>query len=110
MAPTFDWSAVARFGRQAKGTEQDAPRLSLIAPVTLATAPARAARILVVDDEPRMLSMMRRVLEVDGYSVVLAGGGTAALEILRRESVDLVILDVMMPDLDGFEVCRTVRR
>jgi len=66
--------------------------------------------VLVVDDEPRMLSMMRRVLEVDGYSVATADGGEAALEIVRRESVDLLILDVMMPGVDGFEVCRTVRR
>ena len=57
-----------------------------------------------------MLSMMRRVLEVDGYSVATADGGDAALEIVRRESVDLLILDVMMPGVDGFEVCRTVRR
>jgi len=70
----------------------------------------KSARILVVDDEPRMLSMMRRVLEVDGYNVVLAGDGQAALDTLRSEPIDLVILDVMMPDLDGFEVCRTVRR
>src|SRR4051794_4792474 len=67
-------------------------------------------RVLVVDDEPRMLSMMRRVLEADGYSVVLAGDGRAALDIVRSEPIDLVILDVMMPDLDGFDVCRTVRR
>ena len=78
------------------------------AAVTL--APARAARILVVDDEPRMLSMMRRVLEVDGYNVVLASDGDSALEVLRSEPIDLVILDVMMPGPDGFEVCRTVRR
>ena len=57
-----------------------------------------------------MLSMMRRVLEVDGYSVATADGGDAALEIVRAESVDLLILDVMMPGADGFEVCRTVRR
>ena len=57
-----------------------------------------------------MLSMMRRVLEVDGYTVATADGGEAALEIVRRESVDLLILDVMMPGVDGFEVCRTVRR
>jgi two-component system response regulator MprA len=54
--------------------------------------------------------MMRRVLEADGYDVVLAGDGHVALDILRREQIDLVILDVMMPDLDGFDVCRTVRR
>jgi two-component system, OmpR family, response regulator MprA len=66
--------------------------------------------VLVVDDDPRMLSMMRRVLEVDGYRVATADGGDAALEIVRSEPVDLLILDVMMPGADGFEVCRTVRR
>jgi two-component system response regulator MprA len=70
----------------------------------------RAARVLIVDDEPRILSMMRRVLEADGYGVVMAGEGTSALEILRSEPVDLVILDVMMPGMDGFEVCRLARR
>src|SRR5438309_9681913 len=78
--------------------------------MTLASAPDKTARILVVDDEPRMLSMMRRVLEADGYGVVLASDGAVALDILRGEPIDLVILDVMMPHLDGFEVCRTVRR
>jgi two-component system response regulator MprA len=66
--------------------------------------------VLVVDDEPRMLSMMRRVLEVDGYAVVVAEDGDAALDVLRRQPVDLLILDVMMPGPNGFEVCRTVRR
>ena len=70
----------------------------------------RTARVLVVDDDPRMLSMMRRVLEADGYGVIMAGDGRAALEILRSESIDLMILDVMMPDVDGFEVCRIARR
>ncbi len=81
-----------------------------LAPPPMLDKAERTARVLVVDDEPRMLSMMRRVLEADGYGVVMAGDGNAALEILRGESVDLVILDVMMPGLDGFDVCRTVRR
>src|SRR5438552_17424663 len=68
------------------------------------------AHVLVVDDDPRMLSMMRRVLEVDGYSVATADGGDTALDIVRAEPVDLLILDVMMPGADGFEICRTVRR
>src|SRR5438067_11591949 len=57
-----------------------------------------------------MLSMMRRVLEVDGYTVAVAGEGDSALDIVRSEPVDLIILDVMMPGSNGFEVCRTVRR
>ena len=67
-------------------------------------------RILVVDDDPHMLTMMRRVLEVEGYAVALAPDGDAALEVLRSQPVDLVILDVMLPGRDGFDVCRTVRR
>jgi two-component system response regulator MprA len=81
--------------------------------VTLAPPPPnaeRTARVLVVDDDPRMLTMMRRVLEADGYGVVLAGDGRAALDLLRTESIDLMILDVMLPDLDGFNVCRMARR
>jgi two-component system response regulator MprA len=85
------------------------------AAVSLASPPIaekaeRTARVLVVDDDPRMLTMMRRVLEADGYGVVMAADGQAALDILRSESIDLMILDVMMPDLDGFDVCRTARR
>ena len=79
--------------------------MSLAAPIA-----EKTVRILVVDDEARILSMMRRVLEADGYQVALAGDGRAALEIVRSEPVDLMILDVMMPDIDGFDVCRTVRQ
>src|SRR5579872_6204571 len=82
----------------------------IVAAMPLAPILEKTLRILVVDDDPRMLSMMRRVLEADGYGVVLAGDGRAALEIVRAGSIDLVILDVMMPDLDGFDVCRIVRR
>jgi two-component system, OmpR family, response regulator MprA len=73
-------------------------------------APATAAHVLIVDDDPRILSMMRRILEVDGYNVLTASEGESALEMLRRDRVDLLVLDVMMPGADGFEVCRTVRR
>jgi two-component system response regulator MprA len=72
--------------------------------------PSATPRVLVVDDDPRMLSMMRRVLEVDGYAVAVADGGETALDSLRRDPVDLLILDVMMPGANGFEVCRLVRR
>jgi two-component system response regulator MprA len=74
------------------------------------TSPAQTARVLVVDDDPRILSMMRRVLEVDGYSVAVAPDGDEALGILRTDDADLVILDVMLPGKDGFEVCRIIRR
>jgi two-component system, OmpR family, response regulator MprA len=70
----------------------------------------QTATVLVVDDDPRILSMMRRVLEVDGYSVLSAADGEQALEVMRQQDIDLLVLDVMMPGLDGFDVCRTVRR
>ena len=68
------------------------------------------AHILVVDDDPHMLTMMRRVLEMEGYSVAVAPDGDVALEVLRSQPVHLLILDLMLPGLDGFEVCRIVRR
>jgi two-component system response regulator MprA len=54
--------------------------------------------------------MMRRVLQLDGYAVSVAPEGGQALEIIRTDATDLVILDVMLPGRDGFEVCRTIRR
>src|SRR5690349_19112304 len=71
------------------------------------TAPAR---VLVVDDDPRILSMMRRVLQLDGYEVELAADGDEALELMRTGGADAVILDLMLPGRDGFEVCRTIRQ
>jgi two-component system, OmpR family, response regulator MprA len=86
------------------------PATMTLAPDTRQSTPAQAARVLVVDDDPRILSMMRRVLEVDGYAVAVAPDGAEAMDILRRDDTDLVILDVMLPGSDGFEVCRMIRR
>jgi two-component system KDP operon response regulator KdpE len=66
-------------------------------------------RILVVDDEPRMIHFIRLNLEHDGFDVVEASSGTQALAQLRDRLPDLVLLDVMMPDLDGFETLRLLR-
>lgn len=66
--------------------------------------------ILIVDDEEPIRDFMRRNLDVRGYRTIMAHDGLAALAILEHESIDLVILDVMMPQLDGFEVCRRVRQ
>jgi len=66
-------------------------------------------KILVVDDEERMVRFIRLNLEHDGFQVVEAFNGKQALERLRDETPDLVLLDVMMPDLDGFEVLRMMR-
>ena len=72
--------------------EQSAPRL-----------------ILVVDDEPRMIRFIRMNLELEGYQVVEARNGLLALEQVRQYLPDLIIMDVMMPEMDGFETLRLLR-
>jgi two-component system KDP operon response regulator KdpE len=69
----------------------------------------RDRRILVVDDEERMVRFIRLNLEHDGFQVMEAFRGAQAIERLRSNLPDLVLLDVMMPDIDGFEVLRTIR-
>lgn len=66
--------------------------------------------ILVVDDEPKIVKLTRDYLEKDGFRVVSAGDGNAALSMARREKPDLIVLDVMLPGMDGREVCRALRR
>lgn len=73
------------------------------------TAPREAKRILVVDDEPRMIGFIRMNLELEGYQVLEAHNGLEALESIRTQLPDLVLLDVMMPELDGFETLRMLR-
>jgi len=67
-------------------------------------------RILVVDDDAPSVKMISFLLREEGYEVSSADNGATALEAIDRESPDLVILDVMMPHLDGFEVCRRIRQ
>ncbi len=69
----------------------------------------RDRRILVVDDEERMVRFIRLNLEHDGFKVVEAFRGTQAIDRLRSSLPDLILLDVMLPDIDGFEVLRMVR-
>ncbi len=68
-----------------------------------------AARILVVDDDRRITAMLRRTLAYEGYEVDVASDGTRGLLSARERPPDLVVLDVMMPGLDGLEVCRRLR-
>lgn len=69
----------------------------------------RDRRILVVDDEERMVRFIRLNLEHDGFQVTEAFRGSQAIDRLRSSLPDLVLLDVMMPDIDGFEVLRVIR-
>ena len=67
------------------------------------------AKVLVVDDEPSTVGLLRRLLAREGYTVVGAASGKEALEAVQREQPDLVVLDVVLPDLDGLEVCRRIK-
>lgn len=67
------------------------------------------ARILVVDDDPDILASSARVIRNAGYEVFEAGTGIEAIEVALREVPDLVLLDVVLPDIDGVEVCRRIR-
>ena len=69
----------------------------------------KGKRILVVDDERRMIGFIRMNLELEGHLVLEAHSGSAALEAIRTQLPDLVLLDVMMPELDGFETLRMLR-
>ena len=65
--------------------------------------------VLVVDDDPTVSDVVRRYLERSGYRVSLAADGVAGLRLYRREHPDLVVLDLMLPELSGAEVCRVLR-
>jgi DNA-binding response OmpR family regulator len=68
-----------------------------------------ARRVLVVDDEPNIVMSLRFLMEREGFQVEVAATGEAAVAALDRQPADLVLLDVMMPELDGFEVCQRIR-
>lgn len=65
--------------------------------------------ILLIDDEQRMLDLLELFLVPHGFRCIKVDNGTKGLEILEKEKVDLVLLDVMMPNIDGWEVCRKIR-
>ncbi len=71
---------------------------------------ARQETILVVDDDPLISNSIGYALKQEGYSVVLAGTGQAALDEMKQRKLDLVVLDVGLPDISGVEVCRRMRR
>ena len=71
--------------------------------------PSKKASVLVVDDDARILRMMRRILELEGYQTLTASNGEAALNVFDEQSPDLILLDIMMPGMDGYTVCRRIR-
>ena len=70
---------------------------------------AHATRVVVVEDEQSISDPLRSALEREGYSVEVASTGAAGLEAVRRDEPDVVLLDLMLPDIDGRDVCRTIR-
>jgi DNA-binding response OmpR family regulator len=65
--------------------------------------------VLVVDDDVQILRYIRRTLELEGYQTLTAADGRAALEVMERETPNLIILDIMLPEIDGYSVCERIR-
>ncbi|MDO8472664.1 MAG: response regulator transcription factor [Dehalococcoidia bacterium] len=65
--------------------------------------------ILVIDDDPRIMDLMEHILDLEGYRVIKAAGGIAGLAAAANQSPDLIILDIQMPDIDGYAVCSQIR-
>ncbi|RMH01515.1 MAG: response regulator [Planctomycetota bacterium] len=68
-----------------------------------------AAKLLLVEDDPDLLEVLRLTLQREGYETIETGDGEEALRLARRQGPDLIVLDVMLPGLDGIEVCRRLR-
>jgi DNA-binding response OmpR family regulator len=66
-------------------------------------------RILIVDDDPHAVEILTRMLEREGYECTGAAGGPAALETVQNRAIDVILLDVMMPGMDGLQVCERLR-
>jgi DNA-binding response OmpR family regulator len=73
------------------------------------TANSASSRILLVEDDPRLAALVSEYLGDAGYRVTVAGTGAAGLDRAAREPFDALVLDLMLPDMDGLDVCRKVR-
>ena len=69
-----------------------------------------AGKILVVDDDQNICELLRLYVEKEGFEVVIANDGRVALEVFEAENPDLILLDIMLPELDGWQVCREIRK
>ena len=83
--------------------------IAALAGLVDARSDGERARVLVVDDNVKAVELLATVLEAEGYRVLRAYGGAEAIEAARRTPPDLVILDLMMPEVSGFEVARALR-
>ncbi len=68
------------------------------------------SKILLVDDEPKVCELIKAYLVKDGYDVIIAADGQTAIDLAQRYKPDLILLDLNLPELDGLEVCRTIRK
>ncbi|MFY8020173.1 MAG: response regulator transcription factor [Bacteroidia bacterium] len=66
-------------------------------------------RILVADDEPNILLSLEFLMRKSGYDVFIARNGTEAMEIVKKQKPDLAVLDIMMPDIDGYQICEYIK-
>jgi two-component system KDP operon response regulator KdpE len=73
------------------------------------TEPDRATRALLVEDDPNIVDLIRSNLSVRGFDTVVSSDGSQALRLLETEAPDIVLLDLMLPEADGFELCRQIR-
>jgi DNA-binding response OmpR family regulator len=67
-------------------------------------------KILIVDDEPEIVELIRLYLEKEGYEIISTNNGHDALELMREHRPDLAILDILLPEMDGIEICRQIRK
>lgn len=73
------------------------------------TGSSETKKVLIVDDEPNILMSLEFLMHKEGYQVFVARNGAEALTIINQETPDLIILDIMMPEVDGYEVCQLVK-
>jgi DNA-binding response OmpR family regulator len=71
---------------------------------------SNAYKILVVDDDPYILMSLEFLMKKNGYDVMVARNGTEAQELVEKQVPHLVLLDIMMPDVDGYEICRYIKK
>ena len=90
-------------------TKDDRSPTSLGSRFPLADEHQPGSKILVVDDDPNVVKLVRLYLERDGHEVLTANDGVTGLELARDEQPSLIVLDLMLPRMDGMEVCRTLR-